>query len=151
VLTLGVHKEIRLTVPMLTYLNRRLQVSYSCLLKRINDLVTGGQVGVTNCALIAAPAVSAKYKTHYAPRVIVSCTPRRWFIPPNKRLASLGLAALLNLWDTAPAFKTGTAESEITMWSRETWRKTTTTQHFEYIFFVPRPTVRVMLSAFDCS
>ena len=149
-LALGPKREMTLELPLLVLFQRTLRVTLSCLIKRLSDLVEERQLVVRNCALVAAPAVSTKHKTNYAPRVVVSCTPKEWFLPPNKRLASLGLSSLLYLWNTVPPFKQSNAEDIISIWRRSDWRKITTSQRFDYIFYEPEERRRVMLATFGC-
>jgi hypothetical protein len=142
--------QLELGVNFIMRLHKKLGVSVSCFLKRINDLVAENRINLRNSALLAWPASSAKHNRDYAPRVVVSCLPRGWYIPANKRLLTLGLKGMSQLWDAAPTFTKGVAEDQITVWKRREWHPAKYGCTFEYIFFVlSDQRTRVLFTCFD--
>ena len=138
----------RVELPWLTATSRRLLISMSCLVARLQEAANDGLITLHNCAFIAASSVSAKRRTDYAPRIVTACTPPIWFIPHNKRLATLGLAYLSESFWTARPYVKMTAEDTIMVQMRDTWRRAKITRLFQYILYGKSPS-RVLLAVFD--
>jgi hypothetical protein len=129
--------SLELTIPWLDDMHRRVGVSISCLLKRLNDAAIESLVGLTNGAFLAAPDVSRRRQIDHAPRVVSSCVPCGWFIPANKRLSSLGLRSLPGLFWQAEPFEARAAEDTLTVScnQKDGWRPFTLTAHFHYVIY----------------
>jgi len=110
--------EIELSPQLLIEASARARVSLSLLISRVGELSRQGGIRLLNGAIIAAPAVSARKKEHYAPRVITSCLPRNWYLPNNKRLSSLGARALEEAFWIQDAWKERHSEGELRVWDR---------------------------------
>lgn len=140
---------LELTIQLIDSVHRRLGVSISCFLKRLNDADCEGVLQLANGALMASPAVSAKQRTNYAPRILAICAPRQWFIPSNRRLSSLGLHSLSKLfWDADP-FVIGVAEDKLMVLQRPNWQSVSINQTFHYVIY-PLKSLKqkVMLATF---
>ncbi|MBD0372151.1 MAG: hypothetical protein ICV60_15020 [Pyrinomonadaceae bacterium] len=140
---------LELTIQWIDLVHRQLRVSISCLLKRLNDADYEGILRLANGALVATPALSAKQKTNYAPRIQTICAPRQWFIPSNRRLSSLGLHSLSKLFWNADPFTIGIAEDKLIVLQRPDWQSISVNQTFHYVIYPIRSgEQKVMLATF---
>lgn len=146
--TVGTASPLHLTIAGLAALQRAFRVPMACLLKRLNDASTQGLLTLTNCAFLAAPGLSLRRQRDYAPRVVVSCMPREWFVPANKRLYTLGLLTLARAFWSAEPLVPGTLYDHLHIWHRRPWRQETLQLPFRYVIYPARPGPRVMLAVF---
>jgi hypothetical protein len=138
------------SIAWLESTHRKLRVPIACLLKRLDEAEREGALAVQNCAALIVADVSAKQRTNYAPRVLVSCVPRVWYLPSNKRLASLGAAHLPRLFWSAAPFTERTAEDEIALLAKNGWRPLSLQCSFRYKIYESGPqSSRVMLAVFS--
>lgn len=97
---------------------RRLGVSLTALVARLSELVRSEQRILDSGVVVAMEGVSARQRLDYAPRLVASCLPVRFFLPHNKRLVSVGARRLDDLCRSAPPFDIISGEESLLMWNR---------------------------------
>jgi hypothetical protein len=140
-------QQIELSLSALKHLRSTFHVSYSCLIKRLNDLTVDRRLALRNVIFSAAAAVSATKRTDYAPRVIVASTPIGFFIPANTRLKSLGLSSLADLYWAGTPYTESYSEENIHITARNNWKLRNMKCMFQYVIFVLNHGGRLMLAA----
>jgi Zn-dependent peptidase ImmA (M78 family) len=98
----------------------QLGVSLPLLVKRageIPDLAPNDWFSLT-----ASTALSAKRRSSYALRVQTRLLPKRFFLPLNRRLASVGLGRLVERFSTVEPFSEEAWSGDIVLTSRTNWR-----------------------------
>lgn len=145
------NSEFQLTIPMVESMYRHIQAPMATVLKRIRDAVEEGRLRITNCAMLVCAGRSARRNTDFATRILVCCTPLRWFLPANKRLMTLGMSNLDRAFWEAPSFLEGFVVDKFTVWSREGWRRESVQRPISYKIYAAGKSLhasRVMLSLF---
>jgi hypothetical protein len=141
---------IKLTPQWISKISQQLQVSLSCLIKRLNDAARYRMFQLANCAMIITPDLSSKTGINYAPRILDRCNPVEWYIPVNKRLSSLRLYSLLTVFKNAKLYVPGVIEDEFKVWEITSKRYILIHGTFNYIiYYLERESKRLMLTTFD--
>ncbi len=115
--------EFRFEVTELETWSRSLQVSISCLIKRINDGTRDGFWNLRSGAILARDGLSRKHHLNYALRVGVSCLPADWYIPTNTRLTSLGMTGIPVMATQATPFSTMALYDHLKVKTRPDWEE----------------------------
>lgn len=110
------------SLEMLEELRARLRAPLSLILRKLAVLVSRGEVRVVNGCLIATLAAARKSGTNFAPRVLRRCVPAEWYLPLNKRLSTLGLALLEDIFYDAPLYSSQTVRCRFKLWNMEQQR-----------------------------
>jgi hypothetical protein len=129
-------------------LHRRLRVPMSTVLLRLSEYAARMGITLDNIMLEVTAQTSLRKKENYAPRVLAACTARRWYIPRNKRLSTLGLSNLASAFWGADTLTEGRVYDRVTVFERGSWRKYSWESVIAYKIFASRPANRVMLAVF---
>ncbi|HEX2897520.1 MAG TPA: ImmA/IrrE family metallo-endopeptidase [candidate division Zixibacteria bacterium] len=143
--------SIALSIDWLDQAHRKLGVSLSCLLKRLNDAERERLIKLQNCSFTCFPSLSLQQRKNFALRTFSVCTPSRLFLPSNKRLSSIGLVNLDKLYWSEQGFRSGVVEDRI-MFAihHEVWKQLNVECLVKYrIFPSDRPDTRCLIAVFD--
>jgi len=114
---LGDGSSTRLTIETLETWSRRARVSFSTLVIRIDELLRQSVVRSANAALVISLTRSRRSGTHLAPRIVARCWPSQFFVPSNKRLATLGLTLLAERFCSTPLFVEDEVMETASIWN----------------------------------
>lgn len=115
--------EMILTVSEIERLAGRMRISISLALNRLRQLLFQNALSVANVALLVNLARSRKRHEHLAPRIASACSPSRWFVPLNTRLATIGLGALQDAFYKTPVYAPGRTNEVLRLWDYELGRR----------------------------
>ncbi len=114
---------------------RRARISLSVLISRLADTSEQGLIPLRSGLLLVTVGRSRKREVNLAPRILMGCLPRRWFLPFNKRLTTLGLEFLGKQFYKAPLYREGRYAGEIPLWDRNERRLRNIPARIEFICY----------------
>jgi hypothetical protein len=143
----GTRSDVRLDLASLRRIQRLFGLSMSALTARLNHAAQRKLIVLSDFVLVVTAGVSVRKGTNYAPRVVSRCVPDPWYVPLNKRLESIGLTNLAQLYWTGPLYRVGIAEDSMTLWSKECRQMHRLTRMFQYILFQSAGGQRILVTS----
>jgi hypothetical protein len=118
-------KNVKLNISLLEDLSKKLEVSLTVMVNRIRETSRTRSIQLLNCAFIVDLAKSRKTSENLAPRVQASCLPIGWYMPNNKRLSSLEMQFLPNLFYQTTLYEKRQIYDHIRIWNQNSrcWSK----------------------------
>lgn len=108
--------DLTLSLAELERLSARMRVSLSLTINRLQQLSRQDRLELANVCLLARLGRSRKQHENLAPRVTAACGPKRYFLPVNARLSSIGFNQLEVAFYSVPCYVLFRRREELLVW-----------------------------------